>query len=205
MTIFGYDLPRLHAALNDLPAALLLIAVLFELAGWIFKRESLKWTALWTLWAGVIGGWLAVIAGELAEDALEHGEAIHELLERHETQALVTMSVFTVVLAWKLWRRFALAPWEEWITRALSEFGLVGILWVGAIGGKLMFEHAAGISSEVMQTEMQNRGAGHEHEPGEEHEHADSTLTGADTAKAGHVDPDRKSSPRPLLRDRTTR
>ena len=31
--MFGYDWPRLHAALNDLPAALLLVAVLFDLAG----------------------------------------------------------------------------------------------------------------------------------------------------------------------------
>ena len=30
--MFGYDWPRLHAALNDLPAALLLVAVLFDLA-----------------------------------------------------------------------------------------------------------------------------------------------------------------------------
>ena len=29
--MFGYDWPRLHAALNDLPAALLLVAALFEL------------------------------------------------------------------------------------------------------------------------------------------------------------------------------
>ena len=29
--MFGYDWPRLHAALNDLPAALLLMAALFEL------------------------------------------------------------------------------------------------------------------------------------------------------------------------------
>ena len=31
--MLGYDWPRLHAALNDLPAALLLVAVLFDLAG----------------------------------------------------------------------------------------------------------------------------------------------------------------------------
>ena len=29
--MLGYDWPRLHAALNDLPAALLLVAVLFDL------------------------------------------------------------------------------------------------------------------------------------------------------------------------------
>ena len=115
MHIFGYDMPRLHAALNDLPAALLVVAVLFELAAWAWKRESLKWAALWTLWAGVIGGWAAVIAGELAEDAIA----------------------------------------------------------TGVYGGKLMFEHAAGIPTKTMQAEMQDREKAHHHEEGEaeEHEH----------------------------------
>src|SRR5581483_7216660 len=100
--MFGYDWPRLHAAVNDLPAALLLAAVCFDLGAWITRRDSLAAAALWTLWAGVIGGWLAVLAGLQAEDAIEHGEAIHDLMETHETLALVTMGLFTAVLAWRL-------------------------------------------------------------------------------------------------------
>ncbi|HMA40120.1 MAG TPA: DUF2231 domain-containing protein, partial [Gemmatimonadales bacterium] len=82
--MFGYDLPRLHAAVNDLPAALLLAAVLFDLMGWILKRDSLVWAGIWTLWAGVVGGWAAVILGELAEEKIDHGEAIHEIMTTHE-------------------------------------------------------------------------------------------------------------------------
>src|SRR5207244_47015 len=113
ISMFGYDWPRFHAAVNDLPAALLFVTVLFDFAGWFTKRESLKAAALWTLWAGVIGGWIAVIAGLQAEDAIEHGEAIHELLETHETLALTTMGIFTVVLGWKLCRRARLTPPPE--------------------------------------------------------------------------------------------
>src|SRR5574341_2180215 len=137
MTIFGYDMPRLHAALNDLPAALLLVAVLFDLAGVLLKRESLRWAGIWTLWAGVVGGWAAVIAGELAEDTIEHGDAIHEAMEHHETLALVTMGVFTVVLGWKLWRRFQLTPAEEWAARLLGVAGLVLVTLTGMAGGRL--------------------------------------------------------------------
>ncbi len=61
--MLGYDWPRFHAAVNDLPAALLLVTVLFDIGAWVTKRESLKAAALWTLWAGVIGGWVAVLAG----------------------------------------------------------------------------------------------------------------------------------------------
>lgn len=182
--MLGYDAPRWHAMLNDLPAALLLVAVLFDLASWAFKRESLRWAAIWTLWAGVIGGWAAVVSGTLAEEAIEHGDAIHALMERHETLGKIAMVVFTLALGWKLWRRTNLKPIEEWGIRALSVAGAVLICLVGSIGGKLVFEHAAGISNARMEAELKDRGAAarapgdttpaptHQHAPGTpEHEH----------------------------------
>ena len=183
--MLGYDWPRFHAAVNDLPAALFFVTVLFDLGAWLFKRESLKAAALWTLWAGVVGGWVAVLAGLQAEDVIEHGEAIHELMETHETLALTTMGIFTTVLVWKLFRRTKLTGVEEAGLRGLSVAGLVTVVWTGVLGGKLVFEHAAGIPNATMQAELENRAAGHHHEPGEsddeEHEHADSAKA------AGHV------------------
>ena len=184
--MLGYDAPRWHAILNDFPAALLVASVFFDLAAAVGKRESLKWAGIWTLWAGVLGGWAAVVAGLLAKGSLDHGEAIHELMVLHQRQAIVTMGIFTVVLGWKMYRRFGLGVAEEWVTRVLSIIGVVGLCYVGAAGGRLMFEHAAGIPTKTLEAEVQNREAGHQHEPGEaaDHEHA----TG-DTTKAGHVDP----------------
>ena len=187
--MFGYDWPRFHAAVNDLPVALLLVTVLFDLAAWLTKRASLEAAARWTLWAGVLGGWVAVIAGLEAEDVIEHGEAIHELMETHETLALVTMGTFTVVLAWRLVRRARLGGVEQAALRLLSVAGLVGIVWTGRIGGKLVFEHAAGIPAATMQAEMQDREAGHHHHPGEEEEEGEHAAP-ADSAKpAGHTHP----------------
>src|SRR6059036_3879928 len=176
--MLGYDWPRFHAAVNDLPAALLFVTVLFDLGAWVTKRDSLKAAAVWTLWAGVIGGWVAVLAGLQAEQAIEHGQAIHELMETHETLALVTMGIFTVVLAWRLIRRARLGGAEQTAVRLLSVAGLVGIVWTARVGGKLVFDHAAGIPAATMQAEMHDRAAAHQHHPGEadedEHEHADS-------------------------------
>src|SRR5437762_14334239 len=186
--MFGYDWPRFHAAVNDLPAALLLVTALFDVAAWLTKRDSLRAAALWTLWAGVIGGWVAVVAGLQAEDVIEHGEAIHELMEMHETLALVTMGIFTVVLAWKLVRRARLGGVEETVLRLLCVAGLVGIVWTARIGGKLVFDHAAGIPAATMQAEMRDREAGHHYHPGEEEE--DEHAAPADSAKpAGHTHP----------------
>jgi uncharacterized membrane protein len=189
--MLGYDAPRWHAMLNDLPAALLTVAVVFDLAAAALKRESLMWASIWTLWAGVIGGWAAVVAGKLAEESINHGEAIHEIMEKHEHIALMTMGVFTIVLIWKMARRFQMPPQELALTRALSIVGFLGLAWTGVLGGNLMFQHAAGIPTTTLQAEIENREAGHQHEPGEEHQHgaaADSVKT-PDTMKATHAHP----------------
>src|SRR5258705_2688323 len=137
--MLGYDAPRWHAVLNDFPAALLVVAVLFDLAAAVGKRESLKWAGAWTLWAGVLGGWAAVVSGKLAEKAIEHGEAIHELMEQHERRAVVTMGLFTLILAWKLYRRFAVPSMEERGTRNLRIIGVVGSIYVSSASGRPTF------------------------------------------------------------------
>ena len=155
---FDYTWAKIHAAVNDLPAALLLVAVLFDLAGWALKRETLRATGLWSLWAGVVGGWGAYLSGRLAEDSIDHGNAIHEVMERHEDLALYTMIVFTALLGWKLWRRGKLAPMEDWAVRVVSLGGLALLLVTGAAGGKAVFDHAAGVSNEDLINEAKDRG-----------------------------------------------
>ena len=173
--MFGYDLPRWHAAVNDLPAALLVVAVLFDLVGWATKRESLVWTGIWTLWAGVIGGWAAVILGLLAEKKIDHGEAIHDLMQTHQKLAIASMIVFTVVLAWKLWRRFQLRGGEDKLLKLVSLVGLAILVRVGMMGGEMVFDHAAGIPTAKIEAEIQNREAG-----GGPAEAAESTQTHQD-------------------------
>ena len=52
--MFGYDWPRLHAALNDLPTALLVAAVLFDLIAAATRRMAFRQASLYTL---ILGLW----------------------------------------------------------------------------------------------------------------------------------------------------
>ena len=148
---------KLHAAFNDFPAALLSAAVLFELVGWLRKRETVRAAGLWMLWGGVVGGWAAFIAGNQAEASIDHDDIIHDIMERHESLALYTMIAFSLILLVKLWRRGALRPTEEWVTRALGIAGLVLLVLTGLAGGRAVLNHGAGMSNRDLIQEIHHR------------------------------------------------
>jgi uncharacterized membrane protein len=206
--MLGYDWPRLHAALNDLPAALLIGAVIFDLLAAATRRDALRIASFWTLMLGALGAAAAVISGLQAEDHIAHGEAVHRIMETHEELALITAGIFGVLALWRIVRERRMGSAERALALALGVGGAAVLTATGVYGGKLVFEHAAGVPTEVLQNELGQRAAGHHHQPGEEHgdeahepgaephEHpADSAMsagsvTPADsTASAGHVDP----------------
>jgi uncharacterized membrane protein len=178
--MFGYDWPRLHAALNDLPAALLLVGVLFDLASAALNRPALRVAGFWTVLAGAVGGVLAVLSGLQAEDHIAHGEAVHELMETHEHLALITLAIFAVVAVWRLVRERRMGGGERGGVLVLSVIGLGFLLTTAAYGGKMVFEHAAGVPTPVLESELHERAEGHHHHGGgaedadhdADHEHA---------------------------------
>ena len=204
--MLGYDWPRLHAALNDLPAALLIGAVLFDLLGAATRREGLRVASFWTLMLGALGAIAAVVSGLQAEEHIAHGEAVHRIMETHETLALTSAGIFGVLTLWRIFRERRMGSAERALALALGLGGAGVLIATGIYGGKLVFEHAAGVPTEVLQEEIGERAAGHHHhgeaeehgdeahEHGEEaHEHpatgADSMTAGDSATPAGHVDP----------------
>jgi uncharacterized membrane protein len=182
--MLGYDWPRLHAALNDLPAALLLVAVVFELLALATRRESFRQVSFWTLMVGALGGVAAVLSGLQAEEEIAHGDAVHRVMETHELLAFVTLGVFGVLAAWRIWRERRMGTAERAVALALSLAGAGVLIATANYGGRLVYDHAAGIPTEVLMSEQQNRTEGHEHAPGEGH--GDETTGPAAT---DHVDP----------------
>ena len=167
----GYDLPRLHAVLNDFPVGLLVAAVIFEILFLLTKRDSLRIAAYWTLMAGVIGAGLAVLSGLGAEDRIAHGEAVHEIMEEHEELALITTGIFAVVALWRLWRERVMSRGERMAALCLALVGSGFLVSTGQHGGELVFDHAAGIKTPALEEEIKSRAMGHQHEEGDEDEH----------------------------------
>ncbi|MBA3258777.1 MAG: DUF2231 domain-containing protein [Gemmatimonadales bacterium] len=188
--MLGYDWPRLHAALNDLPVALLIAAVLFDLIAAATRRTAFRQASLYTLVLGAAGGAAAVLSGLQAEETIDHGDAVHQVMETHELLAFVTLGIFGVLAAWRLFRENRMGAVERSLTLAFA-LGGAGVLIATAVyGGRLMFDHAAGIPTGVLRTEAAQRTGGHEHAPGEEHGQEQAAPIDSDTnSAAGPGDP----------------
>jgi uncharacterized membrane protein len=184
----GYDAPRIHAALNDLPPALLPISVLFDLLGIFFRRESLKAAAFWTLVFGVLGTGAAVIAGLFAEDAVTHSEQAHAIMETHETLALIVLGIFGVLAIWRIVRRGVWSEREQPIALTAGVLGVAILLYTSALGGKLIFEHGLGIPTERIE-QMPAERIGHEHEGSEAAPAAMPMPARSDTTRPGVAGP----------------
>ena len=167
--MFGYDWPRLHAALNDLPAALLLVATLFELLALATRKETFRQVSFWTLIVGAIGGVAAVLSGLQAEEHIAHGDAVHRVMETHELLGFITLAIFGVLAVWRIWRERRMGTTERALALALSLGGTGVLIATAAYGGRLVFEHAAGIPTEVLTSEIRERAEDHEHAAGEGH------------------------------------
>lgn len=187
--MFGYDWPRLHAALNDLPVGLLLVAVLFDLLAVVTKRPSFRQMGLWIMFVGAIGGALAVLSGLQAEEHISHGDAVHRVMETHETLGLITLGVFGVLTLWRIFRERRMGARERTLSLVVSLAGVGFLVATGVYGGKLIFEHAAGIPTEVLQGEIQERTKGHSHDAGEMHDEATPDSSASRSGASDHVDP----------------
>jgi uncharacterized membrane protein len=195
--MFGYDWPRLHAALNDLPTALLVTAVVFELLALATRREAFRQVSFWTLIIGALGGVAAVLSGLQAEEHIAHGDAVHRVMETHEKLAFVTLGTFAVLALWRLLRERRMGTGERALALAAMLAGAGVLIATASYGGRLVFEHAAGIPTDVLTAETRSRSEGHHHGAGEEHaedghshEGTPAPTAATDSVEpAGHVDP----------------
>jgi hypothetical protein len=137
---------------------------------------------------GAVGGAAAVISGLQAEEHIDHGEAVHQLMGTHEHLALITLSVFAVLALWRIVREKRMASTERSLVLVLSVVGLGFVVATGVYGGKLVFEHAAGIPSPVLESELHERTEGHHHHGDEATISTPQDSAGKQEAP-GHVDP----------------
>ncbi len=154
--------PNVHPLLVHFPIALWPTALGFWLVALFTGRAHLWAIGRWLLYLGVVGAAAALASGLWAEETLEHGAGVHELIEAHRNWMFAAggLGVVTAGLAFRARRRGVTDP--AWSLVAL----LMATVIVTALGSDrgafLVFGHGVGVAAESVEPAEHDHSA-HEH------------------------------------------
>jgi len=147
-TVFQYRIPIWHPIAVHFPLVLIMLAALCALIWLMGDRREMLRAALWCQVLGFMGGLAAFLTGEEAEEQSEGVRIVDELVELHETFALVTLwvaGIAAVAMLGVLWwrRRDVEGPGTRLAIR-LAVFALVlaaavAVGITGHIGGTMVW------------------------------------------------------------------
>ncbi len=143
----------IHPQLVHFPIAFLLLSFTFDLVGAV--RNSDRWNQFggFILLLAIISAFAALQSGESSEEMLKPmSDSLHEAVEEHENLASTTfffILVLGIIRGWlQLKERFN--SWPRWVYVILIGAGVFMILRVGNLGGKLVYQHGAGVNKNVL-------------------------------------------------------
>jgi len=141
-------IPNIHPFVVHFPIALLVVAVLFDLARLWFREQSwLQNTVIALYTTGTIGLIAAFWSGRQAVETVSVTGGAVPVVTSHEDWALYTLIFFSIFTATRLltwWKKLE----KGWVLPALIAPALIGtgMLWyTGELGAKLVYKHGVAI------------------------------------------------------------
>jgi len=152
-------LAQFHPKIIHFPIAFLLVYLLLELLGAIFKKEFFSKSAHLFLLFGVLGALAAVLTGNQAENAYEGwNKTTSAILDIHSMYANITLWFFTALLVLRtfLVLRKKFNNLFKYIFCILAIVGAYFIYQTGEHGGQMVFQHGVGTPFHVKYDEMRD-------------------------------------------------
>ncbi|NPA16998.1 MAG: DUF2231 domain-containing protein [Aquificae bacterium] len=143
-------LAEFHPPVVHFAIALVIMGVLFDIAGFVLRKESLKHAGFWSIMVGVVAVWGAAITGHQAEELVEHaieGTKAYEILEEHEELGEILPWVVSALGFFRLFLFFKENNllFIGYLIAGLIVSGAIGLQ--GRIGGKLVYEYGVGVKA----------------------------------------------------------
>lgn len=142
----------IHPLIVHFPLALLLTGIALRFAHLFLRKSPFDRVSLFSSWVllflGVCSAWLAVIAGEFAEDIVRSGLCKPEVLEQHKALAYSAASVFSAALILDIGRMWVKRRAKFFLSSAIVLFysaGVVLLILAGGHGASLVYEQGAAV------------------------------------------------------------
>ena len=138
-----------HPLSVHFPIALLAAAFIFKLVSLRYRREVWDLGGTILLVVGVVGLWIAVYTGNLADGIVSRKLCDPTILKEHENMAWLAGWIFSAGLAIDLVRMIKFPFFKKTFILLLVVFTLLGgtavLSYTGHLGATLVYQQAAGV------------------------------------------------------------
>ncbi len=148
---------NIHPLLVHFPIAFFTAFFLIDFIGTIAKKTTWRYVAAWLLYLGTLTAIFTVIAGLFAANSVEHGDDVHDIMERHEHIGIAVLSLALFLSAWRL------KQWGMHSAGGNTTFlCLAGILCfllsLGAdLGGLMVYQYGVAVKSKVVSQSIREQ------------------------------------------------
>ncbi len=135
----------LHPMLVHFPVALVVFAGILAVVAWIWNKPRLHQIARVNLIIGTLCAILTMISGLAAEGDVFTIDPQHDVLERHELLAMISLVLLVVLSVWAIWKR------KDWALKVPTIFTIVlliahlAVVGTAFYGGKLVYNYGVGV------------------------------------------------------------
>jgi uncharacterized membrane protein len=144
-----------HPMIVHFPLALLLTGSALRLAHFFLRKIRLNQVILFSSWVllllGVVFAWLAVVAGEVAEDIIRPSLCQPQILDQHRHLAYSAAILFSIALTFDFVKTWIRKPGlTDFITIAVAILyfaAMVILTLTGGFGANLVYEQGAAVES----------------------------------------------------------
>lgn len=140
-------LPPMHPALVHLPIAFIVLSVVSDIVARITRRDSLRHTGMWALFAAGISGLVTVAAGYWDLSRMQLSSDTQEYVSLHQKigWALVVALVVLSIWRWRIRQQARRVITKPYVVAGLFVLGLT--MFQGWFGGEMVYSHGAGVAA----------------------------------------------------------
>jgi len=154
---------NIHPLLVHFPIAFLTAFFLIDLLGSLLKKSEWRRTADWFLYLGCIFAGLTMIAGLLAADSVPHPEAVHQIMEDHESLGVTIFSLASALSIWRLFNKPAFRGVVNYLYLSLAGLLCLFLIFAADLGGLMVYKHGVAVAA-AQALQPESLSAHHHHD-----------------------------------------
>lgn len=156
------QITNIHPVFVHFPIVLFPVAFLFYSAGVWLKKDALIFSGRCCLYLAAAASIVTAVTGWLAEDTFPHSDAVHQIMEVHETLGIAILISGLLLSVWTFFQKEGLPKKPRLFLIALALPALL-VLQNADLGGRMVFLHGAAVKTPLVPEALHDHRQ-HEHQ-----------------------------------------